>query len=82
MNAKGDADALSGSLSPVDRVEVRVVAQPVVPGWAGSGLVGDETPLTPGPSPRGRGETERRLRPRVRVCSTVLGLDPADDALS
>jgi hypothetical protein len=50
-DAKGDADALSGSFSQGERVRVRVVAQPVVPGWAGSGLVGDETPLTPGPSP-------------------------------
>ena len=56
--------AFSGSLSPWERVGVRVVARPVTfEDKARSDLERPATPLTPGPSPRRRGEADK---PRCR----------------
>jgi hypothetical protein len=49
---------LSASLSPWQRAGVRVVARRVINKRAFFRADGDATPLTPGPSPRGRGEKD------------------------
>jgi peptide/nickel transport system substrate-binding protein len=79
MKSNRDRPVFSGSLSPWERVGVRVVARPATfEDKTRSAPERPEEPLTPGPSPRRRGEKDapatRNQSSPVRLLSLLPGL--------